>query len=212
MLKVKGSKSESNAFHKKLDTYPVFQAWLQDISRRNMAIDRRLFEIVRLRGGGFQLAVNFDPQIIHLCSRKWGTCCGWISTSNLAKDAKRVYPHAVIWWRRWGRMGRLWIWWKTTRVLSGYWQGIEMSHRRWLLKVGFVSAILGFTRTWWFDKGWMFIGTILSINTTRRGIRVLMVGIRGIFNLFENLLVWYLCCRCVSMLGFGRCRLMRLSL
>jgi hypothetical protein len=53
--------SESNAFRKKLDTHPVFQAWLQDISRRNMGVDGRLFEIVRLRGGGFQLAVNFDP-------------------------------------------------------------------------------------------------------------------------------------------------------
>ena len=45
--------SESNAFRKKLDTYPVFQAWLQDISRRNMGVDGRLFEIVRSRGGGF---------------------------------------------------------------------------------------------------------------------------------------------------------------
>jgi len=31
-----------------------------------MGVDGRLFEIVRLRGGGFQLAVNFDPQIITL--------------------------------------------------------------------------------------------------------------------------------------------------
>jgi len=42
--------SESNAFPKKLDTYLVFQAWLQDISGRNMGVDGRLFEIVRLRG------------------------------------------------------------------------------------------------------------------------------------------------------------------
>ena len=58
--------SESSAFQKKLDTRPVFEAWLQDINRRNMGFDGCLFEIVRLRGGGFQLAVNFDPQIITL--------------------------------------------------------------------------------------------------------------------------------------------------
>ena len=91
--------SESNAFRKKLDTYPVFQAWLQDISRRNMGVDGRLFEIVRLRGGGFQLAVNFDPQIITLFKEVRNLL--WLNfqvphaTSNLAKDAKRVYPHAV---------------------------------------------------------------------------------------------------------------------
>ena len=29
-----------------------------------MGINGCLFEIVRLRGGAFQLAVNFDPQVI----------------------------------------------------------------------------------------------------------------------------------------------------
>jgi Dynein heavy chain, N-terminal region 1 len=31
-----------------------------------MGVNGRLFEIVRLRGGGFQLAMNFDPQVITL--------------------------------------------------------------------------------------------------------------------------------------------------
>jgi dynein heavy chain 1, cytosolic len=31
-----------------------------------MGVNGRLFEIVRLRGGGSQLAVNFDPQVITL--------------------------------------------------------------------------------------------------------------------------------------------------
>ncbi|KAI6106472.1 dynein heavy chain, N-terminal region 1-domain-containing protein [Pisolithus croceorrhizus] len=44
--------SESAAFRKKLD--------------RDMAIDGCLFEIVRLCRGGFQLVVNFDPQMITL--------------------------------------------------------------------------------------------------------------------------------------------------
>lgn len=91
--------SESAAFRKKLDTRPVFDAWLQDINRRNMGVDGRLFEIVRLRGGGFQLAVNFDPQIITLFKEVRNLL--WLNfhvphaITNMAKDAKRVYPHAV---------------------------------------------------------------------------------------------------------------------
>ncbi|RXW16544.1 hypothetical protein EST38_g9308 [Candolleomyces aberdarensis] len=91
--------SESSAFRKKLDTRPVFEAWLHDINRRNMGVDGRLFEIVRLRGGGFQLAVNFDPQIITLFKEVRNLL--WLNfqvphaITNMAKDAKRVYPHAV---------------------------------------------------------------------------------------------------------------------
>ncbi|KAI0932819.1 hypothetical protein AcW1_000166 [Taiwanofungus camphoratus] len=91
--------SESSAFRKKLDTRPVYDAWLQDISRRDMGVNGRLFEIVRLRGGGFQLAVNFDPQIITLFKEVrnllWQNFQVPHATTNMAKDAKRVYPHAV---------------------------------------------------------------------------------------------------------------------
>lgn len=91
--------SESTAFRKKLDTRPVFDAWLHDINRRDMAVNGRLFEIVRLRGGGFQLAVNFDPQTITLFKEVRNLL--WLNfqvphtITNMAKDAKRVYPHAV---------------------------------------------------------------------------------------------------------------------
>ncbi|KAG6819964.1 hypothetical protein H0H93_006940, partial [Arthromyces matolae] len=91
--------SESTAFRKKLETRPVFDAWLHDINRRNMSVDGRLFEIVRLRGGGFQLAVNFDPQIITLFKEVRNLL--WLNfqvphaITNMAKDAKKVYPHAV---------------------------------------------------------------------------------------------------------------------
>ncbi|KAF9042285.1 cytoplasmic dynein heavy chain 1 [Panaeolus papilionaceus] len=91
--------SESAAFRKKLDTRPIFEAWLSEIGRRNLGVDGRLFEIVRLRGGGFQLAVNFDPQIITLFKEVRNLL--WLNfqvphtTTNMAKDAKRVYPHAV---------------------------------------------------------------------------------------------------------------------
>ncbi|KAG2064001.1 cytoplasmic dynein heavy chain 1 [Suillus decipiens] len=91
--------SESTAFRKKLETRPVYDAWLVDINRRDMGVNGRLFEIVRLRGGGFQLAVNFDPQIITLFKEVRNLL--WLNfqvphmITNMAKDAKRVYPHAV---------------------------------------------------------------------------------------------------------------------
>ncbi|KAI9448759.1 cytoplasmic dynein heavy chain 1 [Russula earlei] len=91
--------SESAAFRRKLDTRPVFEAWLHDINRRDMGVTGRLFEIVRLRGGSFQLAVNFDPQIITLFKDVRNLL--WLgfqvphAITNMAKDAKRVYPHAV---------------------------------------------------------------------------------------------------------------------
>ncbi|KAH9927411.1 dynein heavy chain [Epithele typhae] len=91
--------SESSAFRKKLDVRPVYEAWLHDINRRDMGVGGRLFEIVRLRGGGFQLAVNFDPQIITLFKEVrnllWQNFQVPHATTNMAKDAKRVYPHAV---------------------------------------------------------------------------------------------------------------------
>ncbi|KIP08567.1 hypothetical protein PHLGIDRAFT_34940 [Phlebiopsis gigantea 11061_1 CR5-6] len=91
--------SESAAFRKKLDTRPVFEAWLHDINRRDMGVNGRLFEIIRLRGGGFQLAVNFDPQIITLFKEVrnllWQNFQVPHAITNMAKDAKRVYPHAV---------------------------------------------------------------------------------------------------------------------
>ena len=91
--------AESNAFRKKLDTRPVYDAWLHDINRRNMGVDGRLFEILKLRGGGFQLAVNFDPQIITLFKEVrnllWQNFQVPHAITNMAKDAKRVYPHAV---------------------------------------------------------------------------------------------------------------------
>lgn len=91
--------TESAAFRKKLDTRPVYDAWLHDINRRDMGVSGRLFEIVRLRGGGYQLAVNFDPQIITLFKEVRNLL--WLNfqvphaITNMAKDAKRVYPHAV---------------------------------------------------------------------------------------------------------------------
>ena len=92
--------SECSAFRKQLDTRPVFDAWLHDVNRRDMSVGGRLFEIVRLnRGGGFQLAVNFDPQMFTLFKEVrnllWAGFQVPHAISVMAKEAKRVYPHAV---------------------------------------------------------------------------------------------------------------------
>ena len=95
--------SESQSFRRKLDTRPIYEAWLHDINRRNMQISGRLFDISKNRmaqgGTQLQLSVNFDPQIITLFKEVRNLL--WLgfavphTISNPAKDAKRVYPHAV---------------------------------------------------------------------------------------------------------------------
>lgn len=118
--------SESTSFKRKLDTRPIYEAWLHEINRRDMQISGRLFDIHRVRshahrqrnvvddhnngfltngddnGGNstlFVLAINFDPQIITLFKEVRNLL--WLgfnvphAIGNIAKDAKRVYPHAV---------------------------------------------------------------------------------------------------------------------
>ncbi|CAG8454634.1 4044_t:CDS:10, partial [Ambispora gerdemannii] len=93
--------NESLSFRKKLDTRPIYEAWLQDITRRELTVSGRLFEISRSRAQGntLQLGVNFDPQIITLFKEVRNLL--WLNyqvphtVSNVAKDAKRVYPFAV---------------------------------------------------------------------------------------------------------------------
>ncbi|GAA6000808.1 hypothetical protein JCM10207_004669 [Rhodosporidiobolus poonsookiae] len=93
--------SESQSFRDKLNTRPIYDAWLTDINRRNLQITGRLFVITKNRqqGGALQLQVNFDPQIIMLFKEVRNLL--WLgfqvphTISNIAKDAKRVYPYAV---------------------------------------------------------------------------------------------------------------------
>ncbi|KAJ9669487.1 dynein heavy chain [Coniosporium apollinis] len=93
--------SESSKFRKKLDTRPIFEAWMQDVSKKNLSISGRLFTVNRIRSAGntLQLAVNFDPQIIGLFKEVRNLL--WLnynvphSINNISKEAKRVYPYAV---------------------------------------------------------------------------------------------------------------------
>jgi dynein heavy chain 1 len=92
--------NERDTFRRKLDTRPLFDAWLHDISRRELKISGRLFDVTRNRAtDSFQLSVNFDPQVIALFKEVRNLT--WLgfpiphAISNFAKDAKRVYPYAV---------------------------------------------------------------------------------------------------------------------
>ena len=93
--------AESSAFVRKLETRPIFDPWLQDINRRGTGVGGRLFEIVLLRGGGYQLAANLGPQITTLFKEVRNLL--WLgfhgpfprSITNMTKGVKRVYPHAV---------------------------------------------------------------------------------------------------------------------
>lgn len=92
---------ESNMFRKKLDTRPIFEAWLHDVKKRNIAITGLLFSITKNRAAGYalELIVNFDPQVIALFKETRNMM--WLnyqvphSINNVSKEAKRVYPYAV---------------------------------------------------------------------------------------------------------------------
>jgi hypothetical protein len=92
--------SESASFKRKLDTRPLYEAWLADIQRRDMKITGRLLDVVRVRAtGAYALAVNFDPQVITLFKEVRNLV--WLNfhvphnVTSMAKEARKVYPHAV---------------------------------------------------------------------------------------------------------------------
>ncbi|TGZ77375.1 dynein heavy chain [Ascodesmis nigricans] len=94
-------KTESEAFRKKLETKPIFESWLTDVARRNIAISGRLFNIHRNRAAGniLELTINFDPQVITLFKEVRNLLwLGWSiphAIGNISKEAKRVYPYAI---------------------------------------------------------------------------------------------------------------------
>ncbi|KAL8837946.1 MAG: hypothetical protein Q9170_002318 [Blastenia crenularia] len=93
--------AETSMFRKKLDTRPIFESWLQDVTKRKIAIGGRLFGITRNRttGNTLELAVNFDPQVITLFKEVRNLL--WLNyqvphaLTSVSKEAKRVYPYAV---------------------------------------------------------------------------------------------------------------------
>lgn len=97
---------ESASFRAKLDTKPLYDAWIVDITRRgNLTVTGRLFDIIRTRAtasgaqGQLQLIVQFDSQVVGLFKEVraliWLGFPVPLTITHRAKDAKRVYPHAV---------------------------------------------------------------------------------------------------------------------
>lgn len=97
---------ESASFRAKLDTKPLYDAWIAEITRRgNLTVNGRLFDIIRSRAtatsaqGQLQLIVQFDPQVVALFKEVraliWLGFPVPLTITHRAKDAKRVYPHAV---------------------------------------------------------------------------------------------------------------------
>lgn len=93
--------SESNLFRKKLDTRHLYESWVHDVQNRKLAITGRLFTVIRTRASGnqYELAVNFDSQVIALFKEVRNL--SWLnfqvphSITTISKEAKRVYPYAV---------------------------------------------------------------------------------------------------------------------
>lgn len=94
-------RNESINFRRKLDTRPVYQTWLQEVTRRNISINGRLFTFNRHRAAGnvLELAVNFDHHVITLFKEVRNLV--WLgftiphAINTVSKEARRVYPYAV---------------------------------------------------------------------------------------------------------------------
>lgn len=92
--------SESDLFRKKLDTRPIYEAWLSDVNKKKFAIAGLLFNINKNRAASaLELAVNFDPQIIALFKETrnliWLNYMVPHAINNVSREAKRIYPYAV---------------------------------------------------------------------------------------------------------------------
>lgn len=94
-------KMEGDLFRKKLDTKPIYDAWLHDVQRKNISISGLIFTIHRVRSAGniLELHINFDAQVIALFKEVrnllWMNFSVPHSITNVSKEAKRVYPFAV---------------------------------------------------------------------------------------------------------------------
>ena len=93
--------AQSTMFRQKLDTRPIFESWLHEVTRRKPTISGRLFGIAKNRAfeNSLELTINFDPQAIALFKEVRNMI--WLNyqvphaINSVSKEAKRVYPYAV---------------------------------------------------------------------------------------------------------------------
>ncbi|KAJ2904975.1 dynein heavy chain, partial [Coemansia aciculifera] len=93
--------ADSASFRRKLDTRPLYDAWYNDISRRDLTVGGRVFLVTRHRatGNAFQLGISFDAQLITLFKEVRELMLLGFQVPHtlvtMARDGKRVYPYAV---------------------------------------------------------------------------------------------------------------------
>ncbi|KAJ2744465.1 dynein heavy chain [Coemansia sp. BCRC 34301] len=93
--------ADSTSFRRKLDTRPLYDAWYNDISRRDLTVGGRVFLVTRHRatGNAFQLGISFDAQLITLFKEVRELMLLGFQVPHtlvtMARDGKRVYPYAV---------------------------------------------------------------------------------------------------------------------
>ncbi|KAJ2558174.1 dynein heavy chain [Coemansia sp. RSA 1933] len=93
--------ADSASFRRKLETRPYYDSWFNEISRRDLTVSGRVFDVARQRAAGntFQLSVRFDAQLITLFKEVRALL--WLGFQvphtlvSVARDGKRVYPYAV---------------------------------------------------------------------------------------------------------------------
>ncbi|KAG5519734.1 hypothetical protein PMAC_000007 [Pneumocystis sp. 'macacae'] len=93
--------TDSLVFKKKLNAHQIYEAWLQDITRKNLSISGKLLKVVQNRtlGGKLELKLNFDYQIIILFKEVQNL--QWLNFSiphfinNISKEVKRLYPYII---------------------------------------------------------------------------------------------------------------------
>ncbi|KAJ8610930.1 hypothetical protein MRB53_038234 [Persea americana] len=94
-------RAEADSFQKRLDTRPIFQSWLAEVSRRDLAVTGRLFDVRTRRSltDDLELVVSFEPHVISLFKEVRNlTSMGFAipyRVGSASKDAQKVYAFAV---------------------------------------------------------------------------------------------------------------------
>ncbi|CAF3346282.1 unnamed protein product [Rotaria sp. Silwood1] len=95
-------KFEGDSFKQRLNTSPIFEDWLEKVSRKSMSVTGFIFSIETVRipkGTMFRLKVNFTPEIILLTKEvrnlKWLGFRVPLPLVNKAHQANQIYPYAV---------------------------------------------------------------------------------------------------------------------
>lgn len=94
-------KAESTAFRRLLESASSIHTWLTEITQKDVGISGNVFEIKKNRalGGKLELDICFDLQTITIFKEVrtllWNNYQIPHAVSNLAKDAKRIYPFAM---------------------------------------------------------------------------------------------------------------------